>query len=39
MQAGLIESSGDTAVAVQTPVADLVDSLAKVESDTEAAKR
>ncbi len=39
VQAGLIESSGGTAVAVQTPVADLVDSLEKVESDTEAAKR
>ena len=39
VQAGLIESSGNTAVAVQTPVADLESSLAKVESDTEAAKR
>ena len=38
VQAGLIESSGGTGVSVQTPVADLVDSLAKVEADTEAAK-
>jgi D-methionine transport system substrate-binding protein len=38
VQAGLLEASGDTAVSVQTPVADLVDSLAKVESDTESAK-
>lgn len=38
VQAGLIESSGGTGVSVQTPVADLVESLAKVEADTEAAK-
>ena len=38
VQAGLLESSGDTAVAVKTPVADLEESLAKVVSDTEAAK-
>ena len=38
VQAGLLESSGNTAVSLQTPVADLEDSLAKVESDTEAAK-
>ncbi|GAA1820689.1 MetQ/NlpA family ABC transporter substrate-binding protein [Agromyces neolithicus] len=36
VQAGLLESSGNTAVALQTPVADLEESLAKVESDTEA---
>lgn len=38
VQAGLIEASGDTAVSVKTPVGDLVDSLAKVEADTKAAK-
>ncbi|WP_435746208.1 MetQ/NlpA family ABC transporter substrate-binding protein [Microbacterium sp. PMB16] len=38
VQAGLAESSGNTAVPLQTPVADLVDSLAKVEKDTEANK-
>jgi D-methionine transport system substrate-binding protein len=38
VQAGLLEASGGTAVAVQTPVADLVDSLATVEADTKAAK-
>ena len=38
VQAGLLESSGGTGLAVQTPVADLEASLAKVESDTEAAK-
>lgn len=38
VQAGLLESSGNTAVALKTPVADLEESLAKVVSDTEAAK-
>ncbi|MFB4350351.1 MetQ/NlpA family ABC transporter substrate-binding protein [Microbacterium sp. CR_7] len=38
VQAGLLESSGDTAVPLQTPVKDLVDSLKKVEKDTEAQK-
>ena len=38
MQAGLIEASGNTAVAVETPVADLEASLAKVEADTAATK-
>lgn len=38
VQKGLAESSGDTAVSLQTPVEDLVDSLAKVEKDTEANK-
>ncbi|MDQ0576062.1 MetQ/NlpA family ABC transporter substrate-binding protein [Agromyces albus] len=38
VQAALVESSGDTAVPVQTPVTDLVDSLTKVEADTKAAK-
>jgi D-methionine transport system substrate-binding protein len=38
VQAGLLESSGGTAVPVTTPVADLQDSLAKVEADTTAAK-
>ena len=38
VQAGLLESSGNTAVALKTPVADLEESLAKVESDTESAK-
>ncbi|MDQ0892953.1 MetQ/NlpA family ABC transporter substrate-binding protein [Agromyces ramosus] len=38
VQAALVEASGNTAVPVQTPVADLVDSLTKVESDTKAAK-
>lgn len=37
VQAGLLESSGGTGLSVQTPVADLVESLAKVEADTEAA--
>jgi len=36
VQAGLIEASGGTAVPVTTPVAELEDSLAKVEADTEA---
>ena len=35
VQAGLLESSGDTAVPLQTPVDDLVASLKKVEEDTE----
>jgi D-methionine transport system substrate-binding protein len=39
VQAGLLEASGGTGVAVQTPVADLEKSLAKVEADTEAAER
>ncbi|MRG60874.1 methionine ABC transporter substrate-binding protein [Agromyces sp. CFH 90414] len=39
VQAGLLEASGGTAVPVATPVADLRDSLAKVQSDTEDAKR
>ncbi|WP_311245882.1 MetQ/NlpA family ABC transporter substrate-binding protein [Microbacterium sp. WCS2018Hpa-23] len=38
VQAGLIESSGDTAVPLQTPVEDLVASLKKVQEDTEAKK-
>lgn len=38
VQAGLLESSGGTGVSVATPVADLVESLAKVEADTKAAK-
>ncbi|MFT4260534.1 MetQ/NlpA family ABC transporter substrate-binding protein [Microbacterium sp.] len=38
VQAGLLESSGDTAVALQTPVEDLVASLEKVEKDTAAQK-
>ena len=38
VQAGLLESSGGTGLSVKTPVADLVESLAKVEADTEAAK-
>lgn len=38
VQAGLIESSGDTAVPVQTPAEDLVASLKKVQEDTEATK-
>lgn len=38
VQAGLIEASGNTAIAVTTPVADLEKSLAKVEADTKAAK-
>ena len=38
VQAGLIEASGNTAVAVTTPVADLEESLATVEADTKAAK-
>ena len=35
VQAALLEASGGTAVPVTTPVADLEDSLAKVEADTE----
>lgn len=35
VQAGLAESSGETAVALQTPVEDLVESLNKVQKDTE----
>jgi D-methionine transport system substrate-binding protein len=38
VQAALVEASGNTAVPVQTPVADLVDSLTKVEADTKAAQ-
>ena len=38
VQAGLLESSGGTAVPLQTPVEDLVASLKKVQEDTEAAK-
>ncbi|MEV7607993.1 MetQ/NlpA family ABC transporter substrate-binding protein [Microbacterium sp. NPDC089320] len=38
VQAGLLESSGDTAVPLQTPVEDLVSSLEKVQKDTEANK-
>ncbi|MFS0854554.1 MetQ/NlpA family ABC transporter substrate-binding protein [Microbacterium sp. 179-I 3D4 NHS] len=38
VQAGLLESSGDTAVALQTPVEDLVASLKKVQEDTAANK-
>ncbi|KJQ54502.1 MetQ/NlpA family ABC transporter substrate-binding protein [Microbacterium sp. SA39] len=38
VQAGLAESSGDTSVSLEVPVEDLVDSLAKVEKDTEASK-
>lgn len=38
VQAGLLESSGDTAVPLQTPVEDLVASLEKVQKDTEANK-
>ncbi|MBW8762896.1 MAG: methionine ABC transporter substrate-binding protein [Microbacterium sp.] len=34
VQAGLLESSGNTAVALQIPVEDLVASLKKVEADT-----
>jgi D-methionine transport system substrate-binding protein len=36
VQDGLIEVSGGTAVTLKTPVADLVDSLAKVQSDIKA---
>lgn len=36
VQAGLAEASGDTIVPLKTPVADLEDSLKKVEKDTEA---
>ncbi|GAA1545554.1 D-methionine transport system substrate-binding protein [Microbacterium ginsengiterrae] len=36
VQAGLLASSGDTAVALQTPVADLVSSLKKVQEDVAA---
>lgn len=36
VQAGLLESSGDTAVPLTTPVADLEASLAEVEDDTRA---
>ena len=38
VQEGLLEASGNTAVSVQTPVADLVGSLTKVEADTKSAK-
>ncbi|MFF2387489.1 MetQ/NlpA family ABC transporter substrate-binding protein [Agromyces sp. NPDC058104] len=38
VQAGLVEASGGTGVPVVTPVADLAESLAKVEADTKAAK-
>ena len=38
VQAGLLEASGGTGVAVQTPVADLEKSLTKVEADTKAAQ-
>ncbi|MFJ2553285.1 MetQ/NlpA family ABC transporter substrate-binding protein [Microbacterium sp. NPDC087591] len=38
VQAGLLASSGGTAVALQTPVEDLVASLKKVQEDTEAQK-
>jgi len=38
VQAGLLESSGHTAVPLQTPVEDLVASLEKVQKDTEANK-
>lgn len=38
VQAGLLESSGDTAVPLKTPVSDLVSSLEKVQKDTEAQK-
>jgi D-methionine transport system substrate-binding protein len=38
VQAGLLEASGDTAVSLQTPVKDLVASLAKVQKDTAANK-
>ncbi len=38
VQAGLLEASGGTGVSVETPVADLEESLAKVEADTKAAK-
>ncbi|PRB13871.1 MetQ/NlpA family ABC transporter substrate-binding protein [Microbacterium sp. MYb62] len=38
VQAGLLESSGGTAVALQTPVEDLVASLKKVQEDAEAKK-
>ncbi|SDT13536.1 MetQ/NlpA family ABC transporter substrate-binding protein [Microterricola viridarii] len=38
VQAGLLESSAGTGLALQTPVADLVASLATVEADTKAQK-
>lgn len=38
VQAGLLKSSGDTAVPLQTPVEDLVASLEKVQKDADAAK-
>ncbi|MBO0981027.1 MetQ/NlpA family ABC transporter substrate-binding protein [Microbacterium sp. SD291] len=38
VQAGLLESSGGTAVSLQTPAEDLVSALKKVEEDTEAQK-
>jgi D-methionine transport system substrate-binding protein len=38
VQAALVEASGGTALPVQTPVSDLVDSLTKVEADTKAAQ-
>lgn len=36
VQAGVVENSGGTAVMLQTPVGELVDSLAKTEADTAA---
>ncbi|KQM82968.1 MetQ/NlpA family ABC transporter substrate-binding protein [Agromyces sp. Leaf222] len=38
VQAGLLEASGNTAVPLKVSVADLQDSLTKVEADTKAAK-
>ncbi|WP_136041478.1 MULTISPECIES: MetQ/NlpA family ABC transporter substrate-binding protein [unclassified Microbacterium] len=38
VQKGLLKSSGDTAVALQTPVEDLVASLEKVQKDAESKK-
>ncbi|MGI9822397.1 MetQ/NlpA family ABC transporter substrate-binding protein [Agromyces sp. Marseille-Q5079] len=38
VQAGLLEASGNTAVPLEVSVADLQDSLTKVEADTKAAK-
>jgi len=38
VQKGLLESSGNTGTSLQTPVADLVESLKKVEADTKAQK-
>jgi D-methionine transport system substrate-binding protein len=37
VQEGLLESSAGTGVSLTVPVADLVESLAKVEADTKAA--